>query len=139
MSERLLSIDVSSELETLCQAQLRGTWQVPAELVRLALRLGAEEVSVDRRRGGFVLSWSGPAVDGGVLADLQNALDPASGPGDRQRSIAAIERSGMEALLWASGLRGARIRIEPDSGFACCTEPLAVAAGSWGTIKALYR
>jgi hypothetical protein len=116
VSEKLLSIDVSSELETLCQAQLRGTWQVPAELVRLAVRLGVEEVSVGRRRRGVIISWSGPAIDAGVLAELRTALDAASGPGDRQRSIAAIERSGMEALLWASGLRGGRIRMTVADG-----------------------
>ena len=116
MSENILSIDVSSELETLCEAQLRGIWQVPAELVRLALRIGADEVAVDRRRRGFGISWNGPLIDGAVLANLRAALDMNSGPGDRQRAIAAIEGSGMEALLWASGLRGARIRIAVADG-----------------------
>jgi hypothetical protein len=84
---------------------------VPAELVRLALRLGANEVSVGRRGRGFVMSWNGPLIGGGVIADLRTALDVKGSPEDRQSAIAAIEGSGMEALLWASGLRGARIRI----------------------------
>ena len=116
MSGDILSIDVSSELETLCEAQLRGTWQVPAQLVRLALRVGANDVSVDGRRRGFVVAWSGPLVESGVLADLRAALDVKGSPEDRQRAIAAIEGSGMEPLLWASGLRGARIRVTITRG-----------------------
>ena len=111
MSDRFLSIDVSSELATLCEAQLRGTWQVPAELVRLALRIGAAEVSIRSRRRSFEISWGGPPIDDHVFAPLRSALDTGLGPDVRQRAIAELERSGMEALLWASGLRGARLRI----------------------------
>lgn len=111
MSENILSIDVSSELETLCKAQLRGIWQVPAELVRLAMRLDAGEVSVVLRRRGFAMTWSDGLIDGDVPANLRIALDANGSPDSRQRAIAAIEASGSEALLWASGLRGARTRI----------------------------
>lgn len=116
MNRNLLSIDVASELETLCEAQLRGIWQVPAELVRLAMRVGAGEVSVDRRGRGFVISWNGALIEGGAFADLRSALDVSGNPDHRQRAIAAIEGSGMEALLWASGLRGARTRITMAGG-----------------------
>ena len=37
----LLTIDVASELRKLSQAQLQGPWQIPAEIVRRALRFGA--------------------------------------------------------------------------------------------------
>lgn len=111
MSDDLLSIDVSSELQTLCESQLRGRWQVPAELVRLSSRLGADAVSVARHRRGIVVSWNGPRIDYEVIADLAIALDETKNPSDRQRAIAAIETSGMEALLWAAGLRGARLRV----------------------------
>jgi hypothetical protein len=116
VSRNILSIDVPSEIETLCEAQLRGTWQVPAELVRLALRVGADEVSVDRRKLGVVVAWNGALIDSGVFADLRTVLDANSKPDDRQTAIAAIERSGMEALLWASGLSGARLRIRVMAG-----------------------
>jgi hypothetical protein len=117
----ILSIDVSSELETLCRAQLRGTWQIPAELVRVAESLGANEVSVCRRGLGFEISWKGASVDFARLVDLRTALDPGSVPDARQRAIATIEESKMEALLWASGLRGSRIRIVADAGGAAST------------------
>jgi hypothetical protein len=116
MSDRSLTIDVSSELATLCEAQLRGIWQVPAELVRLALRIGAAEVSVRSRRRSFEISWNGPTLDDRVCADLRSALDAGLHPDTRQAAIAALERSGMEGLLWAAGLRGARIRIACSDG-----------------------
>jgi len=111
VSDKFLTIDVSSELATLCEAQLRGTWQLPAELVRLALRIGAAEVSVQSRRRRFEISWEGPTIDDEMFADLRSALDTELAPEGRQRAIAALERSGMEALLWAAGLPGARLRI----------------------------
>ncbi len=111
-----LSIDVASELDTLCEAQLRGTWQVPAELVRLALRLGATAVSVEGRGRGIGISWRGPKIGEAPLADLASALDPKRSSSDRQRAIAALESSGMEALLWAAGLRGSRIRVTSSGG-----------------------
>ena len=108
----LLTIDVGSELRTLCEAQLRGTWQVPAELVRLALRLGAEEVSVNSRGGGVTVCWNGAVIDEDPLRDLRSALDRRFVADERQRAIGALEASGMEALMWAAGLRGARLRVE---------------------------
>jgi hypothetical protein len=116
MGDRLLTIDVSSEIGTLCEAQLRGTWQLPAELVRLALRIGATAVAVRSRKRRFVISWDGPTIGGEVLADLGTALDPNLAPEDRQRAIAGLERSGMEALLWAAGLRGAHLRVACSDG-----------------------
>jgi hypothetical protein len=116
VTTEILSIDVSSELETLCRAQLRGTWQVPAEIIRLAERLGVARVSVTRRRLGFEFCWHGPSIDFDQLANLRTALDPNDPPEERQTAIAATEESKMEALLWASGLRGARTRIEACDG-----------------------
>jgi hypothetical protein len=116
VTTEILSIDVSSELETLCRAQLRGTWQIPAELVRLAEVVGAKEVSISRRRFGFEIFWNGPPIDVAGLFYLRTALDPRSIPDERQRAIAAIEEAKMEALLWASGLRGAHIRAVVNDG-----------------------
>ena len=110
--EELLAIDVGSELRTLCEAQLRGTWQVPAELVRFALRLGADEIEVDRRWLGFRFRWRGPAVSERVLRYLRSALDRGCPATKRQQAIGALEAHGAEALLWAAGLRGARLRVE---------------------------
>ena len=111
MSGGLLSIDVGSELRSLCEAQHRGTWQVPAENVRFALRCGARQVHVDRCRRGFVVRWWDAPISKGVLEDLGTALDREKGTGERQRAITAVESAGAQPLLWAAGLRGARFQI----------------------------
>ena len=46
----LLTIDVESELRKLTQAQLQGPWQLPAELVRAAVRQGAATPSLAATR-----------------------------------------------------------------------------------------
>ena len=112
----LLAIDVGSELRTLCEAQLRGTWQVPAELVRLALRGGASEISAERRRRGFALRWVGAPVIPEVLRHLQVALDENRNAEQRHRAIVALEAGKAQALLWAAGLPGAVLHVHSTSG-----------------------
>ena len=58
----LLTIDVGSELRKLSQAQLQGPWQIPAELVRRALRAGATEVDVRTERHGVRVIDDGAGV-----------------------------------------------------------------------------
>jgi hypothetical protein len=111
MSGGLLTIDVGSELRSLSESQLRGTWQVPAELVRFALRCGARHVQVDRRGRGFVVRWQDGPIPKDVLKDLGTALDREKGIDERQRAISAVERAGAQPLLWAAGLRGARFQM----------------------------
>ena len=43
----LLRIDIEAELRKLTVAQLPGPWQLPAELVRRAIRAGASEIDVE--------------------------------------------------------------------------------------------
>ena len=116
MSDGLLSIDVGSELRSLCEAQLRGTWQVPAELVRFALRCGARHVRVDRRGRGFVVKWQDGPIAKDALNDLGAALDRQRGVEERQRAITDVEKAGAQPLLWAAGLRGARLQVECANG-----------------------
>ena len=65
----LLTIDVASELRKLSQAQLQGPWQLPAELVRRALRDGAGHIDVARRvaygsgRAGVTMQAAAAAFD----------------------------------------------------------------------------
>jgi hypothetical protein len=107
-----LAIDVASELRTLCAAQLRGTWQIPAEIVRLGLRLGAERVNAVSAGRGWEVRWSSPAIAPDTLEDLKRAFDEGATASERQRAIGALEESGAQALLWAAGLRGARLDVE---------------------------
>jgi len=114
--DELLAIDVPSELRTLCEAQIQGVWQIPSELVRLALRCDASEVSVEHRRGGLVIRWRDAAISEADLRWLETALDSERSSEDRQRAIVGLEASGAQALLWAGGLRGARLRLRSSTG-----------------------
>jgi hypothetical protein len=106
------AIDVASEIRSLCDAQLRGTWQMPAELVRYAIRSGATKVAIASRRRGFTVSWKGGPLRLSTLDSLTVALDDTAKSGVRQQAIADLESSGAEALLWAGGVAGARLHIK---------------------------
>jgi len=112
ISSQFFAIDVASEIRSLCDSQLRGTWQMPVELVRCAVRSGAAKVSIANRRRGFAVSWKGGSLRLTTLSDLAVALDDSIEPGARQQAIADLESSGDEALLWAGGLPGAYLEIE---------------------------
>ena len=114
--EELLTIDIGSEVMSLCEAQIRGTWQIPAELVRLGLRSGASEISAERHRGGIALRWVGAPFAAEDLRSLQTALEDGRQAGERQRAIAALEASGTQALLWAAGLQGSGFRVQSTDG-----------------------
>jgi hypothetical protein len=115
-SDELLAIDVAAEVATLCATQVQGPWQVPAELVRLAVARGAARVDVDRVRGGLRLRCAGRLADQGELRDLALVFDPKAERGDRQAAISRSEAAGLQALMWAAGQPGARLVIEVYSG-----------------------
>lgn len=110
-TDAFFTIDVDSEIRSLCAAQLRGTWQMPAELVRSAIRFGARVVDVDKNLRGFTVSWRGGPVGIAILKSLEAALDDSVETERRQQAIADLERSGAEALLWAGGAAGAHLNI----------------------------
>ena len=122
----LLSIDVAAELRKLSQAQLEGSWQVPAELVRRAIRAGATRVELRFGRQ-LVVSDDGTPLDP-ALADHTHALiDRRRGDPVRHQAFVALERAGelsLLALLGLPHLRGLDIRRPAAGG----TE-IAVRAG----------
>jgi hypothetical protein len=126
----LLSIDVAAELRKLSQAQLEGSWQVPAELVRRAIRAGARRVEVRfARRFGrqLVVSDDGAPLDP-ALADHTHALiDPRRGDQLRHHAFVALERAGELSLLALLGLAHLR-RLDIRRSAAGGTE-IAVHAG----------
>lgn len=112
----LFAIDVASEIRSLCDAQLRGPWQMPAELVRFAVRSGAREIAVTSGWRSFSVRWKEGSIAASTLEDLAAALDDAVEPAQRQLAIAALESSGAEALLWAGGAADARLEIDGAVG-----------------------
>lgn len=117
-AEDVLTIDVDAEIREICREQLQGDWQIPAELIRYALPRGGAEISVRRRRHGFFLKATGVICRDGELGHAATALDQAMPADVRHRSIAALERAGANALLWAGGAEGARLRVANRVGGA---------------------
>lgn len=107
----LLTIDVESELRKLTQAQLQGPWQLPAELVRRALREGATRVEVELGRSQLRVRSVGGAVPFEVLRELAALLDEGRKPERRHRALATLERRGALSLLGLAGLEPASLQI----------------------------
>lgn len=114
----LLTIDVESELRKLTQAQLQGPWQLPAELVRRAIRYRARAVEIELGRQLLrVRSHGGGEVPHVVLHELAVLLDPQRSPKRRHRALSQLEHAGELALLGLLGLAPSSLRITtPQSG-----------------------
>jgi hypothetical protein len=107
----LLTIDVESELRKLTQAQLQGPWQLPAELVRAAVRRGATRVEVELGRQQLCVRSEGGSVPFAVLRELAALLDPRRSPQRRHRALSQLERAGELCLLGLLGLEPTSLRI----------------------------
>ena len=107
----LLTIDVESELRKLTQAQLQGPWQLPAELVRRAIRGGATRIEVELGRTQLSVRSRGGGVPYSVLRELTALLDPRRSPDRRHRALSELERAGALSLLGLVGLEPSFLRI----------------------------
>lgn len=116
----LLTIDVESELRKLTQAQLQGPWQLPAELVRRALREGATAVDVELGRSFIRVRSTGGGVAYQVLRELAALLDTRRSPERRHRALSILEARGSLSLLGLVGLEPTSLQI---------LSPLATAGG----------
>jgi hypothetical protein len=110
-ASELLGIDVVAELRTLCGEQLQGSWQIPAELVRLALARGATGVRFDGLRRGFTMTCEGDTVTSHELLGLATALDGDSELDRRHAAIVRLETGGAQVLLWMAGAAGASLQV----------------------------
>jgi len=106
-----LSIDVDSELRTLCAEQVQGSWQLATELIRFAIRHGATAVEVTHSKNGFRVRSPGTLCSSDHLQRVVVALDSAQGDEDRHRAIVALEEDGVQCLLWLTGAEGSTVRI----------------------------
>jgi hypothetical protein len=107
----LLTIDVESELRKLTQAQLQGPWQLPAELVRRALRGGATRVELELGRNGLKIRSVGDSVAYASLRELAALLDNKRSPQRRHRALSALEQTGALSLLGLVGLTPSSVSI----------------------------
>ncbi|MCA9686888.1 MAG: hypothetical protein KC457_32280, partial [Myxococcales bacterium] len=121
MAERLdvgslLTIDVESELRKLTQAQLQGPWQLPAELVRRALRGGATRIEVELGRSRLSVRSEGDCISYEVLRELAALLDDKRQPERRHRALSTLERLGALSLLGLVGLEPGSLQIATPAG-----------------------
>lgn len=143
----LLTIDVSSELRKLSQAQLQGPWQLPAELVRRALRAGAGRVEVSFARNQVVVVDDGPGLDPAHLEWTAALLDQRLDDDQRHQALTALERAGELALLALAGVEHLRaltidathgahhhqLTLQPAGRPTLVVAPAAGGAGPAGT------
>jgi len=117
----LLVIDVVGEIQNLCREQLRGSWEVAAEVARLCLSRGAATLSYRSRRNGFSLRAIGCRWLDDDLDDVAVVVDPEAGQAERHRALVRLEHAEAMALLWLAGVEGAGISVSshgPDGGRA---------------------
>ncbi|PRQ06174.1 hypothetical protein [Enhygromyxa salina] len=132
----LLTIDVESELRKLTQAQLQGPWQLPAELVRRALRHGANRVEIELGRQQLRVRSLGGGVLLPVLHELSVLLDTKRSPQRRHRALSALERAGALSLLGIVGLDPASVQIiSPNANEAGETMGLSWRRGEGATLQ----
>jgi len=102
--ESLLTIDVVSELRKLSRAQLQGPWQIPAELVRRAIRESATTVTMTSNRHRFEVHDNGRGIDPEHLRFTGVLLDTNRSNEERHAALTALESVGSLALLAIAGL-----------------------------------
>lgn len=107
----LLTIDVASELRKLSLAQLQGPWQIPAELVRRAIRDSATTVHVTTARQQFEVTDNGRGVELAQLEWTAVLLDARRDNEERHRALTALESVGALALLAIAGLSPKRLQV----------------------------
>ncbi|MBL8970373.1 MAG: hypothetical protein JNK56_07325, partial [Myxococcales bacterium] len=112
----LLRIDIEAELRKLTVAQLQGPWQMPAELVRRAVRAGAGEIDVSLGRSGCTVRDDGPPLPDAQLRDLATMLDPAAPAERRHQALLALEAAGGLALLALAGLGATQLDLRARGG-----------------------
>jgi hypothetical protein len=112
---QLLTIDVASELRKLTQAQLQGPWQLPAELVRRAIRNRARRIEIELGRNVLRVHDDGDGLALETLERLAILLDPGHDSADRHAALTGLEQAGALALLAVAGLEPDRVRLVTET------------------------
>ncbi len=97
-TQSLLRIDFAAALAKLAPAQMQGRWQLPTELVRLAVAYGAQRVDLRLRPTRIELRAPGSRLPPGCVRDLAWVLDELAPPEKRHRAFVDLERRDALAL-----------------------------------------
>ncbi len=125
----LFSVDADAHLQKLAASMFPTPAQLPAELVREALRRGAGRVAVEARRRRLVVADDGAWIDPASWSALACALDASCPPSSRERATAAIQQAAAPGIgMLAVFLPGA-VEIRIDSPGRESRPPLLVRGG----------
>lgn len=94
----LLRIDFAAALAKLAPAQMQGRWQLPAELVRLAIAYGAQRAELRLGPRRIELWAPGGRLLPGSIRDLAKVLDEKAPPAERHQALVDLERRDALAL-----------------------------------------
>ncbi len=100
----LLAVDLEAELRKLGLSRLDGPWQLPAELLRLAVRRGARTVSVEITARRLHLTDDAPALPEAARQSLRRLAQRDAPDDARHAALVALERAGLSALIGAADL-----------------------------------
>ncbi len=122
----LLRIDYEAAIDKLAGAQLQGSWQLPAELARLAIASGARSVAFEVEPRHLVMTAPGARWDHRTVAGFASVLDRRLEAADRHRAMVELEEDGAFVLsaiacsplrslaLTAGGVQGLKLRLSPS-------------------------
>ncbi len=117
-AEDLLRIDFDAALEKLAWSQLQGTWQLPAELARLAIGCGASAVEIEIEPRRLTMTAPGSHLHPRRIADFASVLDSRLEPADRHRAMVSLEENDAFVLsaIACSPLATLRLQIGGEGG-----------------------
>ncbi len=114
----LLRIDFEAAIDKLASSQLQGTWQLPAELARLANASGASSVALEVEPRHLSLTAPGAHWGQRTIAGFASVLDRRLEAADRHRAMVELEERGAFVLsaIACSALRSVVLEAGGDSG-----------------------
>ncbi len=117
-AESLLRIDYSAAVDKLAGSQLRGSWQLPAELARLAIASGARAVDFDVDPRHLSMTAPGARWDQSTISDFASLLDRGLEAVDRHRAMVDLEERGAFVLsaIACSRLRSVVLTLGGEHG-----------------------
>ncbi|MEM7356562.1 MAG: hypothetical protein AAF657_37445, partial [Acidobacteriota bacterium] len=122
----LLRIDFEAALKKLAWSQLQGTWQLPTEMVRLAIGAGAQSVEIDIEPRHLALMARGARLDRATVAAFASLLDRRLEAAERHAAMVELEErdafvlsaiacsSFRSLVLTIGGAGGLRVELGAD-------------------------
>jgi len=101
--DELLQIDVGAELRKLASARLQGPWQLPAELVRAAIRRGARGIEVELGRADVRVRHDGGPWPVHALAAARALADASTADALRHAALVELEHGEEHELIAVAG------------------------------------